>query len=263
MKKFLVFAQLLGAVAHVHAAGVVLVYDNEQAVLGGTSYLGAMVGGGLVVPADRVSTSKSAILAAPVGTPLRTTTLIRLDVQLNTAFLKFGDVVTSSLVQDAHTKRSAAFQAFLPDASKEGAVALAGSAPAFEYSSAQGPFELKIDGQLVGSEAIVLKKRLKKSKFKLDIVSVSTATIWNIDVELTSQPKLSFWKQGRKSSLNDVPQNKFQYSQQIMFKPLAQGKSIQIPIEVFFVEEEDYVWTFKISSKHLTMERKALIKFKS
>lgn len=263
MKKILLpFLILSVTVSMGYASPVVLVYENEQATLKGSSFLGSMVGDGLVVPADRVSTSKNEILAGPIGEPLRATTLVRLDVQLNTAFLKFGDVVSSSLVQEAHVKRSAAFKSFLPDTTKEGDVTSVGAAFSSESKLDSGPFELKMDGQKVGLDPIVLKKRLKKSKFKLDVVNVSTMSLWSIQVELTSQPKLSFWKEGRKTGLNDIPQSKFQYSQQIMFKPLGPGDSIRVPVEVFFIEEEDYVWLFKISSKGLNMEQKALLKFK-
>ncbi len=81
-------------------------------------------------------------------------------------------------------------------------------------------------------------------------------------MELESQPKLAFWKQGRKMGLNEIPQKKFRYSQQIFFRPLGKGKSIRVPIEVFFIEQDEYVWTFRVSAKATKYEQQVRIKFK-
>lgn len=250
---FIVFASSVAAAA----SPLALVYENEEAVLNGKASFGTVVEEGIVVGGDLLGKT-NALLAAPVGEKLRYASLIRLDMQLNIAILSLGDAVQGTLIQDAHQLRSTAVKNFLPAEH----AALSQKIHQIGVETQTGPFELKINGRSIGSEPIELPRKLKKSKFKLDVVYKSTAPLWNIQVELESDPKLSFWKQGRKSSLNDVPESKFRYSQQVLFRPMTTGKSIQVPIEVFFIGQDDYIWTFKVTSRHEQFVQKARIRFK-
>lgn len=243
------------------AASVALVYEGEKNVTDGKSVLGTVVEGGVVIPADSISSPKSPFFAAGAGETLRSASLLRMDIQLNTALLKLGDPVANLALQAAHAKRSAAMSSFLPTAVMETTSAAPASTLMPVPSVLDGPFQLKIDGQTVGTDPITLKKSLKKSKFKLEVVMLSSASAWTVEVDLESDPQLAFWKQGRRMGGADIPQKKFHYSEQIFFKPLTAGKSITIPIEVFFIEGEDYLFTFHVTAKGLKMEQKVAIKF--
>lgn len=92
---------------------------------------------------------------------------------------------------------------------------------------------------------------------------MSTVTVWFVEVEVTADPKLSFWKKNKeRKNLNDIPHAKFNYSYQGMFAPLTQGKSFKIPVEVHFIKEESYTLNIKVSSKSGSIEKIVPIHFK-
>lgn len=241
----------LGAAVAAHAGSLALVFENDAAVLSGKSSLGTPVADGILIPSSVALAGGNGISAGLVGEKLRHGILVRLDNDLNLALIRLGDEVNDATLQKVFQARSAAVAGFLPP--------IAGDFQVTRVSTA--PFLLKINDQDVDAAPIALKSTLNKSKFKLELISVSTVPIWNINIELKSSPKLSFWKQGRKFGLNDVPTTTFTHAHQIMFKPLKAGESFIVPVEVFFINSQDYSWTFHIKAKKQSMEKVVHVKF--
>ena len=70
-----------------------------------------------------------------------------------------------------------------------------------------------------------------------------------------------FWQKGKTTGLNEVPQSKFKVGKQLFIRPLGDGKSVTFPIEVYFIDEENYIITFTVTSKTLSMKQDVAIKF--
>lgn len=257
MKKVFVLSWMVMVMgAYVLANEAALVYENENAVLTKNPFIGSLMGAGILVSADTLPAGKKEFVAGALGGPLHSASLIRIDLQLNTAYLSLGDVISSASVQDAHSKKSMAVKLFLPEITS-----MSSSGPDIQATAPDSPLQILINGERPGQQAIHLKKRLKKAKFTLDVVNISSVPVWNVSVELISEPKLSFWKAGRKTGMTEIPQTKFEYAQQIFFKPMNNGASIKIPVEVFFIENDSYVWSFNVKAKGLSLDQKVQIQF--
>jgi hypothetical protein len=242
-------------------AGVALIYDNEGAVKTGHSTPADVNDAGASVPADAALANANTLLWGD-GEGLFRAAIARLDTDLNLALLRRGERVGNDELQAAHAARWSRTAAFLqiatsPASGVGGAPAVVTIAPMPDSA----PFSVRIDGQEPGSAPVVLKERFNKAKFKLEVVNVSTTPVWALNVQLTSNPTLSFWREGRHQGLNDVPAKVFEYSQQAVFRPIRPGDKISVQVEVYFIKERDYVWTFQISSKELQGERRALVRF--
>ncbi len=251
---------LLVAVGFVSAAQVALVYENEAAVKAGKFTIASVVTEGVLVPASLAMKSGGNLYIGPVGNSVYKASLVRLDNDLDLAVMKLTEPLTSNDLQNTHKIKSQAVLAFLPQAAVpvEAVSVSSVSSPGME-----GMFAFKIDGSPVESGVIALKSNsLRKSKFNLELVINSTSSVWNISVEVKSDPKLGFWKQGRHTGLNDVPRYTFTYDHQSLFVPLKGGKSIVIPVEAHYIDKDKtYVWTISVKTKQGSATQTANVKF--
>jgi len=78
---------------------------------------------------------------------------------------------------------------------------------------------------------------------------------------IESDPRMSFWKKGRQKDLNDVPRPQFRYDYQAFFVPWKKNDVIKIPVELYFIKGESYVWTFKFSRKGTGFVKKVPVRF--
>ena len=262
MKKTIALLSLLlvGAPA-ARAADIALLYVSTTAVAEGHAWPAPLVDGGAALPADVALGSSSTLLYGD-GDGLFRGSIARLDTDLNIAVVRRGERLGDAALQASHASR---FQGDL--------VFLKVSAPAVATSSASAsstnisppageqPFAFKIDGQEPGETPITLHKLLNKAKMKLDVVNTSSSPVWSIDVTVTAEPSLSFWKSGRHTGLNDVPTKTFLYTQQAIFSPLRPGQGISVLVDVYFIKEKDYILHLSAKSKGLSAQRKAFVRF--
>ncbi|MCG3206191.1 MAG: hypothetical protein KCHDKBKB_02922 [Elusimicrobia bacterium] len=240
---------------------IALVYENEGAVTQGKFFVSSLVPEGVLVSAQWALKAGGTILAGPVNGPLSHASLVRLDNDLDLAVLRLGEVVQNSQTQGWHKIKSKSIVDFLPNISDMSSVSI--PSPSSNNSFPEGPLALKINGTMVGAAPILLKPNsLKKCKFKLEVVILSTTPVWGFSVELKSDPKLSFWKPGRTTTLNEVPRPVFTHDHQALFVPLKEGKSISIPVEAHFIDKEKiYTWTLSVKSKQGNLVQDVKIKF--
>lgn len=249
MKKiFLALALAVSLGVSVRAAEVALVYDNEAAVTAGKFTLGTVVSDGILISAQMALAAGQNLLAAAPGQSLHKTLLVRLDNDLNLAVIRLGDAVENDDLDAAFRKTSQAVVGFVPPApvvEGDKPVAL----PPLIAPKGQG-WIIKINDKIAGTDTIEMKKQMRKSQFKVEIVCLSTGTIWSFNFRLTSNPRLGFWKPGRTMSLNEVPKSEYEYSHQQLFTPLKNGKSVEIPIEAHYIKDnQEYDWTIEITTK--------------
>ncbi len=233
-----------------HASNIALVYENEAAVKQGKATIGTVVSDGVLTSAQFALSASKTILIAPAGQDLRRGVLVRLDNDLDLAVLRLGDLVTDPILQEANRKKSEAVLAFAPaGVAAANADGTTSSLLPVEPLKGEG-WVLKINDQVPGREPIELKSALSKSQFKVELVYMSTTPVWGFSFKLMSSPKLSFWKQGRQTTLNEVPKPIFIYDHQALFSPLKGGKSVVLPMEAHFIDEKkEYNLTFEITSK--------------
>ncbi len=256
MKKIFSVLFLLSSSA-LAAGNVALVYDNEAAVSAGQSTVSPVTPEGIVVSAKWVLANNATMRVGIPGEPLKKGVLLRLDAKSDMALIYPGDVVSDEKIQKAYQERARSFSVFVP-ASTSSSMAVA--TPAVDLSTS--PYKILINGQEAGSEPVVAKVRLRKAELNFELIRLSTSPVWYFDMELTSEPKLSFWKKGKNQSLTEVPTPKFTYSQQVFFKPLANGRSVKIPVEAYFMEEGSYTISFVMKSKGESYELKIPVVFK-
>ncbi len=243
------------SVASVHAADVGLVYENEAAVKEGRVIIGAATSEGILVSAKLALTNNATLLMGALQGKLHKAVLLRLDNKLDVAILQPGEEVKSPDLQKAFAERAAAVAAFLPSGTT--------SAPAAPLLWTGEPYSLRINGTDTGPEPLELLVKKEKSEFELEVVRLSTTVVWFIEIEMTADPQLSFWKKNKeKKYLNDIPRPIFKHSYQGMFVPMTQGKSFKVPIEVYFIKEESYTLNIKVTSKSGSIEKKVSIRFK-
>lgn len=261
MKKTLTLAALIlfGFSAAARAVELALVYENDAAVTAGRSWPALVVDGGAAVPSASALAAANTLLYGD-GDGLFRGQIARLDNDLNIAVVRRGERVGDQALQTAHAQRWQSSLAFLnvATATAAGAPGAVTVAPTMVGM----PFILRIDGTEPGQTPVILQKRFDKSKFTLEVVNTSTVPVWSIQVDLSADPKLSFWKEGRHTGLNDIPTKTFSYTQQSVFTPIKPGAAFSVPVEVYFIKEHDYVWNFKITPKGgAPSERKALVRF--
>lgn len=240
----------LGLVGSCAASEVALVYENEAAATQGDFTIASVVPEGVLVSAKLVLKAGSQLLVGPVGNSIYHANLVRLDNELDLAVIRIGDPVLNDAAQNMHQKKSKAVIGFLPQAAA--ATTPAGAGVSSGSPSIVGePLVLKIDGKFLDSTPIQLKTNsLRKSKFKLEVVVLSTTSVWAFSLDLKSDPKLSFWKDGRATTLNDVPRPNFNYDHQALFTPLKEGRSVIIPVEAHYVDKEKaYIWIITLKTK--------------
>ncbi len=243
------------------AADIALVYENEAAVRQGKAEYGTVVSDGVLVSAKYALANSASLLVGAAGEDLHRAVLVRLDNDLDIAILRLGDVVQAADLNEAFKKKSKAVLAFVPAIVATNTVDQPVPLPPLAAPVGQG-WALKINGQPVGKDPIDLKAALKKSKFNVEVVYLSTSPVWSFSFKLTSNPKLAFWKQNRKTSLNDVPVPVLTYDHQALFTPMKEGKSVVLPLEAHFIDEkQEYDWTFEVKSKQDTLVQPVRIKF--
>jgi hypothetical protein len=236
-----------------------LIYPSEAVLRSGVPMVGSLGAAGVFVSGKDVSSISTTAFVVSSGAPLRTATLSRMDYDLNVALLKIGAPVASSELQEINKQKLLILDSFLPPSLNSARASLPEEF-GVSFSSGQ-PFEFKINGVLVGAAPVVLKKRKKEASFELTVIRSSTVPVWNVELSLTSEPTLSFWKKEKAKTLTDVPRPKFQFNHQVMFKPMSQGKIFKIPIEVYFIKDDSYVWTLNLKTKQDSMEQKISVTF--
>ncbi len=238
-------------------AEVALVYQNSDAVLKGRSSLGSVTPDGILISAEEALKANTKPLLGLPGQKLRQGVLVRLDNDMNAALFRLGEEVSSPDLQAAHEKKAAALQAFLPS-SPEGSASLPSALPVVTSTE---PFLVKIHGQPVDSGPLVLSLKGKESKARLEIIRNGSDPVWRIAVKLESTPKMFFWKRGKQRTMTDVPGPKFRYEEQLLFKPMTAGSSVEVGLELSSIKEESYLWTLKVESKKGSTLRRIPVKF--
>ncbi len=262
MKKFLAVAALtifIGAAA-VCSADVALIYDNDAAVVAGRSTPASVVDGGAAVPSAGALATANTLLYGD-GDGLFRGLIARLDNDVNLAVVRRGERVGDKALQEAHAQRWQASAAFLNIAVASAAANGAPGVVTIAPTAGGTDFAVKLNGGVPGAEPMVLHERFNKSSVKLEVVNTSTVPVWAITVQLTSDPALSFWKEGRHGGLNDVPTKVFTHTQQAVFSPIKPGATFSVPIEIYFIKEHDYIFNFKITAKGRAAEHKVLVRF--
>lgn len=238
----------------VFAAAPILVYQSGDHVKNGSFVLGSSTGSYVLVPADAALAAKMEPLVGEVGGALYHSTLFRLDNELRVALLKPTEVVVDEKLKNHHQLNSTKMAAFLPQ--EQISVDMFAPLPPTE------PFQIKINGQLVEEGPLMLQVKRKKANIDLEIIQLSTGTSWRIEFNLQSEPRLFFWQRNKTRGLNQIPQAKLVYEYQVLFKPIAAGGSIKIPIEVSGIKESAYTWTAHVESKDVRFEKKISVEFK-
>lgn len=238
-------------------AGMALIYDGEAAVTAGHSWPALLASGGAAMPSETALSSSNTLLYGDEEGLFRAS-VVRLDNDLNMAIVRRGERIGNDELQAAHANRWRAAVSFL----RVSTVAAAGIDVLTVAPEPGGaPLMVRINGKEAGEVPIVLHERFNKSKFRLEVVNTSTAPMWSVSVRMKAKPTLSFWKEGRRQGLNDVPTKTFDYVHQAVFKPLKPGMAFSVPIEVYYIKERDYVWEIKLTSKGVSEETKALVRF--
>lgn len=262
MKKTIAFLSFILALVPVaRAADIALLYVSTTAAAEGHAWPAPLVDGGAALPAD-VALGASSTLLYGDGDGLFRGSITRLDTDLNIAVVRRGERVGDAALQASHAARFQGDSVFLKISAP---AVVASSAPASPVAPSQPvgdqPFAFKIDGQEPGETPITLRKLLNKAKMKLEVINTSTAPVWSIDVTVTAEPSLSFWKSDRHTGLNDVPTKTFEYKQQAVFTPIRPGQEISQLVDVYFIKEKDYIFHLSAKSKGLSAERKAFVRF--
>jgi hypothetical protein len=111
---------------------------------------------------------------------------------------------------------------------------------------------------------VTLQKKRNQSFCELSLVRLSTAPVWNFSLTLEAEPKMSFWLKKRTKELNDVPRPTFRHDYQAFFKPIKPGsKPVTIPINLYFIKDDSYVWTLSVKTKEDEFELKIPVHFKN
>jgi len=256
MKKTFSLAAFALFIAAIGSADMALIYDNEAAVTGGRSWPATVAAGGAAVPSTSALATANTLLYGD-GEGLFRGLIARLDNDLNLAVVRRGERVGDAALQTAHARRWEASAAFLHIPTAPAAPGVVTIAP----TPGGGDFAIRINGAQPGAAPMILQERFKKSKFRLDVVNTSTGPVWATRVQLSADPGLSFWKEGRRGGLNDIPEKKFSYTQQTVFAPMKPGATFSVPIEIYFIKERDYVFHFKITAKGHEAEHNVLVRF--
>lgn len=247
LRKTLLAVALLLATPSLSAADpMALVYESESAVKEGRSWPAPVTAIGVVVPAATAMPAIGTLLIGD-GEGLFRAVLFRLDNDLNAALLRKGERVEDQELSGLNATRWAASVAFLGGSGVEPA----GAAPAFTAASSTEPFRASING-ITADQPVKLTEKFNKAKFKLQVVNVSTSPVWTMSVRLTSDPKLSFWKAGRRAGLNEIPEPVLEYEKQSLLRPIRPGESITVSAEAYFIKDKDYTWTVESRSKNLS-----------
>jgi hypothetical protein len=195
-------------------------------------------------------------LAGLTGQELKKASVVRFDNDVNLALIRLGDRIGSDDLQKAHLKNSAGVMKFLPAGGQS-------TEPTLPVLVSTEVFGLRIDGVDVGTEPVVLKKKRKQSALTFEVVYLSTKPAWRFEFAVESEPKLGFWKKGQQGGINDVPQYHYRYSHQLLFSPLGSGESFKIPVEVFYIKEENYQFNVKMESKAGVTEKTVNVRFEN
>lgn len=262
MKKILgtfVFLGVWLAGSALHASSVAFIYLNEAGIISGKPILGTIVQGGVAVEASRVWPGTGKWFVGFANGDLRHATLLRMDSDLDVAVLKIQDPVTEQNLTDAFNKRLQPYLTMLAinlsTKSVSSDIALAMPPPPGD------PFGFRINGVPVGTEPVNLVAKRKKCSIKLEVVSQSTTSFWNVEVVLESEPQLSFWKRGEVETLNDIPKHTLNYGFQAYGIPLRTSKSFSIPLDVDYIKEENYQWTLTVKTKGAVFMKKISVHF--
>lgn len=257
MRKAWILLALLMVSPALHAGRVAVFYESEDDVKNGRFLIGTAAGSEIVISLPSKFSMSGSYFAAPVGEPLKMGTLSRLDNEIKVAVIKMGDVVANQEIQNNHNRNSERFKSFLPSFSSE-----SGETKEMIVSKAPSePYIIRLNGQETGAAPVALKAKRGESQVELELVRTSTVPVWRISLLVQSEPPVSFWLKEKERSLRDVPTRKLEYDHQILFNALASGRSVKIPIEVFFIKEESYTWTVRIESKADTFVKAVPIRF--
>jgi hypothetical protein len=163
--------------------------------------------------------------------------------------MRRGERVKDDALVGHHLHRWSSLSGFLALSSATAAA----ETPTSAVEASTQPFRADING--IGTDStVVLKSRFNKAQFTLRVVNTSTAPVWNMSVQMTSNPKLSFWKEGHRSGLNDVPQPELTIEQQALFHPIPPGGSVSVTATAYYMKGKDYTWTVKTKSKAQTAQ---------
>lgn len=263
MRRLFLLISILFLTAGLQAAEIALVYENEGMVAAGKFTVVSLVQEGALVPASYALKAGGNMLIGSLGGKLYTSAIVRLDNDLDLAVMRLSEPVTTPGLQEAHQKKSAAVMGFLPNSNTPGALGAPVATAGVAVSTS--PVMLRLNGQDVIGQTFELKTgTLKKSKFKLEVVVVSTVPVWSFSLEVKSSPKLGFWKEGRQQALNDIPEPIFKYDHQALLVPLKDGKSYTVTVEAHFIEKDKpYLWNFLVRTKLGDFQQTATVIFHS
>jgi hypothetical protein len=113
----------------------------------------------------------------------------------------------------------------------------------------------------VGEKPIILPGKSRQAYCTLELVRQSTAPVWEVSLQFTSNPPLLFWKQGKQKTLTEVPTKNFKYDHQFVFLPFSTGDSLKVPLEISSVKPGSYMWDVVIKSKREVVEKKIPVQF--
>lgn len=253
---FFLIVTLAGAA---RAADVALIYTSSESITAAHSWPALVTEVGAAMPADVALAAANSLLYGNADGLFRAA-IARFDLDSNLAIVRAGERLGDRKAQEAHAARWRTTVALL-NLSSATVVAAAPGVVTVAPTPGAAPFNVKINGIDTADTPLVLKERFKKSKFTLEVVNTSTVPVWNAEVQVKADPTLSFWREGRRTDLNDVPQKTFVYRQQTVFKPLKPGEKFTVPVEIYFIKERDYVWDVSVTSKEMTALEKFLVRF--
>lgn len=124
------------------------------------------------------------------------------------------------------------------------------------------PYQIKINDKILTEEPLELESRHEQCKVKIEMVRLSTTPIWNIGFRMKAEPSLRFWQHGKTKTLSDTPQDEFKYDYQIFMAPLANGKSIVVPVDISSIKEGSYTFHLTVKSKIDTYQKDLTVRFK-
>lgn len=253
MKKTIYFLVVLfGLCTQLFAVGYV--YQSSSSVMAAQFSLADFHPPYLLLPQKNGEPFSEEVLVGFDDGSLYQAHIAKVDFELSVGTYRNKELVTNSQLQETHKKNVASFKKLIPSDEES-------TFPSEVLNNSHEPFIVKINHQNVGANPIKLSKKRMEAEILMEFVWLSTTSVWKFDMQLTSSPKLSFWKKQSSKTLNDVPRPKFSYSAQAMLSPYKNGDTIKIPLEIHFIREKSYEWTFKFKNKLGEWEKKVFVEF--
>jgi hypothetical protein len=263
MRGFLVALAIVCLCGASKASNTAFVYPGAELALSSGPVMGTVVAEGVLAPADAVLAMPGDVIVGLPGDYLKSATLVRLDKDLNLALLRLGEPVINPEAQKVHAKRTAELKKFLPT---ESIIDIA-TAPVSGMLESKLPaatgdklMAITLDQKAIGSDVVHYKAALKKVRFSVELVSVSSEPLKSFVFRIRSSPKLVFVSRDRSLGASQKTRYDYEYKQGALAS-IKPGKKYRLLLEAQGVSAKDYEWYFEIESAGRLQREKVFVHF--